>query len=141
MIWDCWRPYHWSLFYSLAIWMEIIICQCSEIMLTNFDKFIPQFSKPTNSSEYDIDAARCNTLCNQCPAVPRSNISKLRHWDAMSDRIATTITWSYAIWLLLLRYVKSVVYKSKSLNLADLRGKMTLAIKSVTSQMLNNVRR
>lgn len=38
-------------------------------------------------------------------------------------------------------YVKSIVYKTKPLNLDDLKGRITLAIRSVTPEMLSNVRR
>jgi len=38
-------------------------------------------------------------------------------------------------------YIKSIVYKTKLLDLADLRRQITLAIRSVTPEMLSNVRR
>ena len=38
-------------------------------------------------------------------------------------------------------HVKSIVYKTKPLDLADLRRRITLAIRSVTPEMLSNVRR
>lgn len=38
-------------------------------------------------------------------------------------------------------YVKSIVYKTQPLDLADLRRRITLAIRSVTPEMLSNVRR
>lgn len=38
-------------------------------------------------------------------------------------------------------YVKSMVYKTKPTDLEDLKQRITLAIRSITPQMLNNVRR
>jgi hypothetical protein len=38
-------------------------------------------------------------------------------------------------------HIKSIVYKTKPLNLDDLRGRITNAIRSVTPEMLSNVRR
>lgn len=38
-------------------------------------------------------------------------------------------------------YLKSIVYKTKPLDLNDLRERITLAIRSITPDMLNNVRR
>lgn len=38
-------------------------------------------------------------------------------------------------------YVKNIVYKTKPLDLADLRRRITLAIRSVTPEMFSNIRR
>lgn len=55
-------------------------------------------------------------------------------WPARSPDLSLL---DYFLW----GYVKSIVYKTKPLNLDDLKRRITVAIRSVTPEMLSNVRR
>ncbi|KAJ8960334.1 hypothetical protein NQ318_004069 [Aromia moschata] len=78
------------------------------------------------------------TMGNLYPAERNLQLPDRRIGETWFCRMACTITRLTPLDFFLWEYVKSTVYKTKPDDLADLRRRITLAIKSITPQMLIN---
>ena len=75
------------------------------------------------------------TLPNRCSAISQLNISKSVDREARIARMASMFSWSYTLFFLW-GYVKSMVYKTKQRDIADLRWRIPDVVRAITPQML-----